>query len=605
MSFDWFVLPFSIGTLLVFILVVFKWSFWIRQLPLRDRLLLNKGIFSFKVFKVIKEVILESLFHRRIFKINPVLGYMHMSFAFGWFMLIVIGNLETRIYSGAELNLPYYSIFFKFFLHKPLQIPLHGLFTFIMDFFLLMVLSGVFIALFKRIRSKVVGMKKTTKLKPFDILAMLSLWLIFPSRLIAESMAAGMYQTGGFMTQPLGDFFASLMPLENISYFFWWLYSFALGAFFVCLPYSRYMHIPTEILLIAFRHFGIRRKKTYDIFKDVEVFSCSRCGICIDKCQINSMANIQTIQPAYFLKSIRKKNQTDEVAQQCLMCGRCQQYCPVGIHTDDIRISQRLHFQDKEFADYSYCKTESSSRTDVLYFAGCMTHLTPSIKNAMLSILNKAGVRYQFFDESGSVCCGRPMLLSGNLKDAQKLKEENIRQMSDTGAKILVTSCPICLRMFREEYNLPMKVMHHSQYLRDLVSEGKIILKKDMQHITYHDPCEMGRALHIYEEPRELLQQLGDITNISYQKENSLCCGGSLGNNQDYHKIKDAVSKETVAILQKDNPDVIATACPLCKKTFVKYADCRVADLAELVNESMNTESMSAEKKMKQLEELV
>ena len=97
MSFDVFVLPFSIGLLLLFILVVFKISFWVRQLPLRDRIALNKGIFSRKIFKVMGEVIMESLFHRRIYKINPVLGYMHMSFAFGWFMLIAVSYTHLTL----------------------------------------------------------------------------------------------------------------------------------------------------------------------------------------------------------------------------------------------------------------------------------------------------------------------------------------------------------------------------------------------------------------------------------------------------------------------------------------------------------------------------
>ncbi|MEI6853824.1 MAG: (Fe-S)-binding protein [Bacteroidota bacterium] len=587
MSFDVFVLPFSIGLLLLFILVVFKISFWVRQLPLRDRIALNKGIFSRKIFKVMGEVIMESLFHRRIYKINPVLGYMHMSFAFGWFMLIVLGNVETRIHSGTELNLPYYAIFFKFFLTEPLVMPGAKILTFLMDFFLLYVLSGVILAFAKRIYSRAVGMKRTTKLKPFDIFAMLSLWLIFPLRLLAESMSAGMYQTGGFMTQPIGNFLVGIMPLEHISYIMWWAYSFALGIFFVCLPYSRYMHIPTEIVLIAFRRFGIRRTKGYDMFKDVEVFSCSRCGICIDVCQLNTMAGVTNIQSAYFIKSIRKKNQQEDIVQNCLVCGRCQEFCPVGIRTDDLRLSQRMTYENQETAAYDYLPAATAAQTDILYFAGCMTHLTPSIKKAMVSILEASGDKYKFMDEDGSVCCGRPMMLSGNIKDAQKLINANKEAIWSSGAHTLVTSCPICLRMFKEDYQLNLKVIHHSQYIDELMKQGRIAPLKNGLKIAYHDPCEMGRGLDIYDEPRSVLQSVGELLQNPHERNNSLCCGGSLGNNTHYNEGKDKISQLVVDELSAKDPDVIATACPLCKKTFVKYAGCRVADIAELVNEGM------------------
>jgi Fe-S oxidoreductase len=105
--------------------------------------------------------------------------------------------------------------------------------------------------------------------------------------------------------------------------------------------------------------------------------------------------------------------------------------------------------------------------------------------------------------------------------------------------------------------------------------------------ISYHDPCEMGRGLHIYEEPREVLQNVGELLRNSHERHDSLCCGGSIGNNHNYNENKDKISKQVVMELSAKDPDVIATSCPLCKKTFVKYAGCRVADIAELVSESL------------------
>ena len=143
-------------------------------------------------------------------------------------------------------------------------------------------------------------MKKTTKLRLGDRLAMLTLWFIFPLRFLAESFTSGIYHNGGFLTDGAGRFFASFVPLQNLSHVTWWAYSIVLCIFFLALPYSRYMHIFTEVILILLRSFGIRNCKVYNSFSAVEVFSCSRCGICIDKCQLLTSARIKDTQSVYF-----------------------------------------------------------------------------------------------------------------------------------------------------------------------------------------------------------------------------------------------------------------------------------------------------------------
>jgi hypothetical protein len=88
--------------------------------------------------------------------------------------------------------------------------------------------------------------------------------MIFPLRLLAESFTAGAYgYGGGFVTQHLGNVLAWLWPLNDkaVAYAFWWFYSLSLGIFFITLPYSRYMHIPMELILILYRNFGIKPNK--------------------------------------------------------------------------------------------------------------------------------------------------------------------------------------------------------------------------------------------------------------------------------------------------------------------------------------------------------
>ena len=184
-------------------------------------------------------------------------------------------------------------------------------------------------------------MKKTTKLKPLDKIALISLWMIFPSRLLAESFTSGAYGTGSFLTGSIGSALASFLPAIEMAYPFWWLYSLSLGTFFILLPLTRYMHIPTELFLIFARNSGIRTGDQPGAFMEMQIYSCSSCGICIDACQLNFSAGITNIQSAYLLKGLRNDKDVSDIAYNCLMCGRCDEKCPVGIELTPVRMIAR------------------------------------------------------------------------------------------------------------------------------------------------------------------------------------------------------------------------------------------------------------------------
>jgi Fe-S oxidoreductase len=585
-NFDIFILPFAIGLYTLLIVFIAKAFDWIKHLPYEDRLKLEKGIRSRKVFGAIKEIFMESLLHRRIFKVNPLLGYMHMSLAFGWFMLIVCGAVESKIYGRDLLNTPWDPIFFKYFKHDTNEFH-SAFFNFTMDFLLLYVLSGVVLAYVKRINSRIFGLKKTTKPIFFDRLAIVSLWLIFPLRLLAESFTSGIHHNGGFLTDGLGTFLSWFLPLGHLEYTTWWLYSTAVGAFFVALPYSRYMHIPTEILLIALRRFGIKTGTSFTNFSQIEVYSCSRCGICIDKCQMATALDNDKPASVYFLNSIRAQKVKTNLSFDCMICGRCEQYCPVGISLNEHRMIQRNKLISNGY-NFHFLKNGNQPKAKVAYYAGCMTHLTPSIKKAMLQILDESLTDYVFIDKDGGACCGRPMMLSGNFEGAEKLIEANKESILKSEAEILVTSCPICYKIFRKQYNLPIRVMHHSQFILELVNSGRISINKSSLRGVYHDPCELGRGSKVYEEPRELLNHAVDLVTSNYEKENALCCGGSLGNIMLGYEEKNKINQSVWKEMMMNDPEMLVTACPLCKKTFNKNAVVPVKDIAEIIAESMN-----------------
>jgi len=587
MIFDLFVLPFTVGLLFLFSLVIYKFTVWLKKLPAGEKSKFRKGFFSKRIFNAIAEVFMESLLHRKIFRVNPLLGFMHMSLAFGWFLLIVVGNIETRIHSGRELNGPFYPIFFKFFEHNREAVPFNNFFVFVMDFLLLFVLIGVALAFSKRLYSGLFGMKSTTRLKTGDKFALYSLWFIFPLRFLAESFSAAIHHTGGFFTGTAGEFFNSFLPVSDLKYIAWWAYSFALGLFFVSLPFSRYMHIPTEVLLIFLRNFGIKNKGISSGMTAIEVYSCPRCGICIDKCQLNTSIGNRKIQPAYFLREVRYHMVNEKSATDCLLCGRCEEYCPVGISLNNIRIAKRTELFINHNDSFNYLSLNGTEKAEVIYFAGCMTHLTPSIKLSMKKILTKAGINFWFMDEDGSVCCGRPLMMSGNMNAAFKLIENNKYRILHSGANILVTSCPICLKIFKDEYKLGINVMHHSEYILQLILSKKLNISKSDLSIAYHDPCELGRGGGIYEEPRELISMTAKLLSGKYEKNNSLCCGGSLGNTVLNHQDRMKIAANVVKHLTEQNPDILITACPLCKKTFASLSQVEVMDIAEWIVHSI------------------
>ena len=587
-NFHPFVLPFTIGTIILFVILIGQFVKWLLKMDKSQQTVALKNIISFKTIKAIWEAIRECLFHRNIFRTNPVLGYMHLSFAFGWFLLIVIGKIETTFYSGTFWDEFWLAIFFRFFEDTSVTFFGSEIFTQVMDACLLFVLSGIVLAVIKRFYSKIYGMKKTTKHTLVDKIALTSLWCIFPLRLLAESVTAGIKHNGGFLTQSLGNLLSGL-PLEQLLMPFWWLYSIALCVFFIFMPFTRYMHIFTEVLLVFLRKWGVTENNKKTGYTDIELNTCSRCGICIDVCPLNTEANINNVQSVYFIKNTRYGTLTNEIANNCLMCGRCVQACPVGIESTQIRqiMRKKEWFNNKDYYQYIPDENHINENEEVIYFAGCMSHLTTSIPMAMKNIFTAANVKYWYMDENETICCGRPLMQQGLDKQAETLRQKNTEKILSSGIRTLVTSCPICYKSFTEEYNLPIEVLHHTQYINRLIKQGKIKVNRSDIKVTYHDPCELGRGCKIYEEPRNILQAISELMSVKMEKENSLCCGYNLGNTQlelsDQMKIRNAV----IDNLTEPKPNAIITACPMCKRALQHGTHVNIKDIAEIVNENI------------------
>ena len=494
-----FSIPFIVGVVTMFVVLIVKYGSWIFGLSAADRMRIVKGIPSRQTPLAVWEVVRESLLHRRIFKVNPLLGYMHMSLAFGWFLLIVVGWIETVAYLGFRYVPLHGHVFFKYF---ATELPHKPVFDFLMDLLLLFVLSGVTLAFGKRIYSQAMGMHRTTRHVLGDRIALSVLWLIFPARLLAESITCALHGGGGFLTGTIGEWMAhhvNPIVLQTLYEPLWWAYSICLGLFFIVLPFSRYMHIFTEIPLIFLRRYKLHSTEKEGSFDRFQTDACSRCGICIDPCQLQSELGIDDVQSVYFLRDRRYNHLRQSVANNCLMCGRCEQRCPVGIELNTLRLNSRdtmRNTPDEKRYEYFQGVDRSAGEGRVGYFAGCMTLLTPRILLAMERIFKASGEEVWWADKEGGVCCGRPLKLSGETDSARKMMDYNIALFRKHRITTLVTSCPICLKVFREEYHLEgIEVLHHSEYMLRLIRDGRLQLRRGAQTFTYHDPCELGLSL--------------------------------------------------------------------------------------------------------------
>ena len=571
-AFHPFVIPFLAGMVFVLGVCFIKAAIVIRELDKADR---KKWFLSLLhpnlIVKNLADIILDCLIHVRLWKRNKVLGFMHSSIAFGWFMIILLGHIEVLMYFPKRLSTFYYPIFFDYFVEG----GQHTLISMLMDAFLILILAGIALAVIKRFWSRLFGMRRTTRPTLYNLIGLYSLWTIFPLRFLAEQCARA------------GDL--TVIP--------WWAYSIALCTFMVVLPFGRYLHIPAEMLLITMRNAGVEVTRPHKGMARVQADSCPNCGVCIDACPMNAdPANLKN-STVYLTRQLRRGNREriKEISDRCMLCGKCTSVCQVGVDGPKLRILARATRKYRICPDFSPARistcTAVRAENKVLYFSGCMSQLTPRIGRSVESILKKAGIDYEWMDRDGGLCCGRPLHTAGRLKEASELIGRNEEMIIGSGADTLLVSCPICYREFKERYSLPgIKVVHYADYFCELMDRGLISPEKGDTCYVYHDPCELGRGCGIYDSPRKLISKAAMIAEAPKNRVESVCCGGSLGSLSLDFARREKITAASLENLYASKADAIATACPLCLATFARYSDRPVKDLAQIIDEQ--TESI-------------
>ena len=242
---------------------------------------------------------------------------------------------------------------------------------------------------------------------------------------------------------------------------------------------------------------------------------------------------------------------------------------------------------------------------EVLFWVGCagsFDQRAQRITKAFATILDKVGVKFAILGKE-EACTGDPARRAGNEFLFQMMAYNNIQVLNGYEVKKIVTACPHCFNVFKNEYPKlggNYEVIHHTTFLQELINDGRVRMKEEGsfkgRKITYHDSCYLGRSNGIYEAPRAVLEAMDvELIEMKRCKVNGLCCGA--GGAQMFKEEEPGTTRvnwERSAEAIDTGASIIAANCPFCTTMLIdgvkkaeKEDDIMVLDIAEMVAQSL------------------
>ena len=356
--------------------------------------------------------------------------------------------------------------------------------------------------------------------------------------------------------------------------------------------------------------------------------ACLRCGRCQDACpatasgkHLNPKAAIQDIRaameaagrgapdapdPADAAPALAPALVGDVVPEKdlwsCTTCRACEQACPIFVgHVDKtLEMRRNLVLMESRFPPQARLLFDNlevnanplgesalvrgdylkglgvptiAERPDaeVLLWPGCTGNLdvrNQKVSAALVQLLESAGVTFATLGNEEK-CCGEPARRLGNEFLYQSLALQNIETLNGYGVTKIVTPCPHCLQTLSRDYRQlggEFTVVHHTQYLLDLVRGGRLVLaSQPAKRVAYHDSCYLARYNGIQREPRELLEAAGlELVEPPRRKAKTFCCGGGGGRMWLEEDEGERINRLRTDQLLSVAPDAVAVACPYC-----------------------------------------
>lgn len=237
---------------------------------------------------------------------------------------------------------------------------------------------------------------------------------------------------------------------------------------------------------------------------------------------------------------------------------------------------------------------------EVLFWVGCAGSFDDRAQRVTIAfskILQKAGVDFAILGQEES-CTGDPARRAGNEFLFQMLAQQNVAVLNMYEVKKIVTTCPHCFNILKNEYpelGGNYEVMHHTQFLQNLLAEGRLKIEGGSfkgKKITYHDSCYLGRANGVFEAPRSVLSALdADLVEMKRCRTNGLCCGA--GGAQMWKEDEPGNKRINIERTEEalgTGADIVAVNCPFCLtmmedgvKAKERQDSVKVFDLVELI----------------------
>ncbi|HHW07203.1 MAG TPA: (Fe-S)-binding protein [Clostridia bacterium] len=369
-----------------------------------------------------------------------------------------------------------------------------------------------------------------------------------------------------------------------------------------------------------------------------EALICARCGYCKVECPVYQELGWESASPRAKMVMAREiingsisEKQVERVFQ-CTLCGKCREVCSTSIDTVRAWQELRQHIAGcglapdnmkqltATIADHANItgdeqgnremwldslddkfKAHVGQPAEVLYFTGCSSSLYPAVyavPQSFVQLLDLAEVSFGLLGQEEE-CCGFPLIGAGAFSQGKEMVQRNVRKIQKLGAKRVVTTCPSCYHTLKDTYpqvlgyELPFDVMHASQFLLELINQGKLELHEVRDTVTYHDPCDLGRNSGVYDAPRQVINSIPGIEFVEMPKnrEYANCCGGG-GNLQAVDgDLVERIGLRRVLEGQATGAKTLLSSCQQCKRTLQNAARkhkvrIRVQDLTELVLKS-------------------
>lgn len=299
-----------------------------------------------------------------------------------------------------------------------------------------------------------------------------------------------------------------------------------------------------------------------NLAQEKEMWSCTTCEICNKMCpyKVDFTGFIQGLRSqAHDAGNLPVLSQAGAVQTMQRIMARGSKQNRLGWLTPDLRVKEK---------------------GDVFFFTGCAVQLgtiyydravelrqTPA---SIVKILNSAGIEPVVSNDE--VCCGHDLIWTGEEDLFIKLMDRNVETIKRSGAKTVVFSCPECMRTFEVDYqeflgDFDFELKHISEYIMELVGEGKMHFNKGDSKVTYHDSCRLGRHLGIYDSPRELLDEIGlELVEMPNSREKSACCGVNAFANCS--EISKKLQHDRIVEAIETGAQAMLTFCPKCVVHF-------------------------------------